>query len=281
MLMAGLRILIPPTSTSRLVCNCFKASSRALRSRTTLPHRNHKMFTPRLTRRLVSVRLPLLSGVPQLPRAQLCRAPLLLGRSRIGIGASMSCSRRARLLPLMVLTSATVFELLEDPRRPALIKSLAELSPTLLAVELLCARLRRVLRVVTLLLTLCLSWRTPPPLVTHVLPVAAMVEEGLFPLRMLALLPLVVPTVARPVLVLPRLIIVRSRLPLRSAQSVTSAPHPQSLRTHTSSSTPVLALLHQLAMRQASLRVLPRPLRRQPPPRPPPVSVARIVLPLR
>lgn len=44
--------------------------------------------------------------------------------------------RKARLLPLTALTSATVFELLADPRMQVLIKGLAGLSLMLLALEL-------------------------------------------------------------------------------------------------------------------------------------------------
>lgn len=240
------------------------------------------MFTPRLTRRLAWVLLPPLSGELQLPLVQPCKARLLRDRSQIGTAASMSSSHKASLRPLTPLTSVMVPALLVGPRKQVLTKSLAGHSLMLLVVELLCARLRWVPRVATLLLTLYPSWQTLPLPVTRVLLVAALAAEALCLLHLLVVpLLLVVPTVARLVLAVLRPTTVPSPLPPRSVPSVTSVPHPQSPRTPTSSSTPVLAPLHRLAMRRALLQVLLRPLRLLLLLRPPPVSVATSVLHLR
>lgn len=281
MLMDVRRILIRPTFTSKPVYNCSRASSRARPSRTTPRLRNRRMFTPRLTRRLVLVLHPLLSGELLFPPVQRCRAPLLLVRSRTGTVASMSCRRRARDRPLTVLTSARLFELPVDPRKPALIKSLAGFSPTLLAVEFLSARPRWAVQVVTLLLTLCLSWQTLPPQVIHAPLVVALAEGDLCPPRLLAPRLLVVLTVARLVLAVLHLTTAHSHLPARFVPFVTSVPRPQSPRILISSSIPAPALRHRLVMRLASLPARLRPLLRPLPPRLLHVSVARIVLPLR
>lgn len=258
MLMDVLRILIRPTFTSRLVCNCSRANSRAPLSRPTLRHRNPRMFTPRPTSHLVLALLPLLNGVLQPPLARQCRALLLLDRSQTGTAASTSCSRKAKFYPLTASTIVMVSEPLAGPRRLALTRSPAGLSLILLA-EVPPAHRRWANPVLILPLTLCLNWETPRPLVMSVLPAAAMVEEDLCLLHMLPHPVLVVLTAARlvPVLVL-LLTNVLSLLRPRFAPFVMSNPHPPAPPIPTSDSTPAQVP----RLRLASLRVLLRRRRR-------------------
>ena len=90
---------IPPTSTSKPVCNCSKASC-PVPTRTTLLLLSPKTFIPRPTRPPESEprRLPNGAHRPR-PAAHPLSLRLLRGRSRTGIVASMSSIRRLRPRP--------------------------------------------------------------------------------------------------------------------------------------------------------------------------------------
>lgn len=109
-LMAAPLILILQMFTSRLVCNCCKASSQAP-TRTALlrPLLNLRTFIHRLTRLLVWALLQLHSGERQLQlEARLPSLPLLQGRSPIGIAASTKYNLRIRRSPSQPTASITV-----------------------------------------------------------------------------------------------------------------------------------------------------------------------------
>lgn len=109
-LMAAPLILILQMFTSRLVCNCCKASSQAP-TRTALlrPLLNLRTFIHRLTRPLVWALLQLHSGERQLQlEARLPSLPLLQGRSPIGIAASTKYNLRIRRSPSQPTASITV-----------------------------------------------------------------------------------------------------------------------------------------------------------------------------
>jgi hypothetical protein len=116
----------------------------------------------------------------------------------------------------------------------------------------------------------------------NVLPAVASAEVDLY-LLLRAALPLLLPlvlTAARLAAALLLLTTVLSLLPLRSVPSATSVHLPPARPTPSSISTQVLAPLLRVETPLVSLRVLQRPLRLLPPPKPLLVSAVKIVPPL-
>ena len=280
----ALRILIPATFISKLVYSFFRVNCQAPLSRTTHLHRSRRMFIPKHTRHQVLVRPRLLSGVPQPQLDRHLRRPRLLGRLQIGIGASMTSSRNPQPHPRMALKRAMQPALLVLSRKLAPDRSLVVLSPILAVVRL--ARRRWVVLVLTLHLTLCLSWETPQPQAMSVLPAAVMASILLYvdlclP-HLVELLHHLVPMVGLLAAALRLLITALSLRRLRSVLSAMSGPLPPDQHILTNSSTmvpaaPLLRVVAPLASRPVPLRLhrrlqLLKPLL---------VNVARTVPPLR
>lgn len=253
-------------STLRLVYNSSKASSMAAMLNSPMLRRHsRRMFTPRLTRLLVLVHLPLLNGVPLLQLALRPRLPPPQGKSPTGIAASTISHLRHRLLRQTVLNNVTRLVLLAFSLRLALAKNLVELSlilpvsqhahprwaPPLATKLLICLRLELLSRLAMSVLLVVVSRQLPGDLCLLRLPQ-----------WQLLLLVLTVALHLLPLLLLPALLhlllITALSLPqLRSAQSAMSDHHPRVQATHTSSIT--MALLPRLPLlltQPASLRVL-------------------------